>query len=84
MDAVEYLRQGDYPKAIDAYQRALQFEPENLTALNNLGIIYEKRPQWYPQARQIWEKVLDLSRRHGDDQHAARAQKHLQSLAKLS
>jgi anti-sigma B factor antagonist len=83
MDAVEYMRQGDLGKAVDAYQRALRLEPDNLSALNNLGIVYEKNPAWYPQALEIWKKVLELSSAHGDEKHAERARKHLDTLAKL-
>jgi len=82
-EAVDYIKQGDYPKAISAYLRALKSDPENLSALNNLGIVYEKRPEWYPRARQIWQQVLDLSRQHKDDKHTQRAQKHLDLLAKM-
>lgn len=83
-DAVEYIRQGDYPRAIDAYQRALALEPDNLAALNNLAIVYEKRPEWYPQAAEAWKKALALSQGRSDEKHAARARKHLDSLAKLT
>jgi anti-anti-sigma factor len=82
-EAVECIKQGDYQKAISAYLRALKFEPENLSALNNLGIVYEKRPEWYPRARQIWLQVLDLSRQRGDPKHVQRAEKHLELLAKM-
>ncbi len=49
-DAVEYIRQDNYAKAVESYQQALQLEPENLSALNNLAIVYEKKPDWYPNA----------------------------------
>lgn len=84
LDAVEYLRQGDYQKAIDAYVRALDFEPDNLSALNNLGIVYEKRAEWYALAMDVWKKVMDLSASRGDEKHAARARKHLDSLSKVT
>ena len=83
MDAVEYIRQGDYSKAVDAYRRALQIEPENLSALNNLGIVYEKRQDWYAEAAETWRRVMQLSESRGDDKHALRAKKHLESLSKL-
>ncbi|MCL5270883.1 MAG: tetratricopeptide repeat protein [bacterium] len=84
IDAVEFIKQGDYHKAIDYYQRALDMEPGNLTALNNLGIVYEKRPEWYPQARETWNKVLEYSLQSSDEKHATRARKHIEALAKLS
>jgi anti-anti-sigma factor len=82
-DAVEFIRQGDYEKAIVAYRRALALEPDSLSALNNLGIIYEKRPEWYRAALETWRKVLDLSQARQDEKHALRARRHLDSLEKL-
>jgi tetratricopeptide (TPR) repeat protein len=82
-DAVEYIRQGDYGRAVDVYQRLLQLDPDNLSSLNNLGVVYEKKPEWYPQAQQIWKRVLELSESRNDEKHAARARKHLESLARL-
>ena len=82
-DAVEYIRQGDFPKAVDAYTCALNLDPDNLSALNNLGIVYEKRAEWYGLAMEIWKKVLELSAGQQDEKHAGRARKHLESLSKL-
>lgn len=82
-EAVELIRQGEYPKAIESYRRALTLEPDNLSALNNLGIVYEKRAEWYPQAVEIWKRVLSLSERSADEKHAGRARKHLETLGKL-
>ncbi len=83
MDAVEYLRQGNLVQAMNAYQRARQIEPDNISILNNLGVICEKKPEWYEQGREVWECVLELSRRNQDEKHIARAQRHLEMLAKL-
>lgn len=83
MDAVEYLRQGNLVQAMNAYQRARQLEPDNISILNNLGVICEKKPEWYEQGREVWERVLELSRRNQDEKHIARAQRHLEMLAKL-
>lgn len=82
-DAMEYHRQGEYQKAIDNYCRALTMDPNNLSALNNIGIVYEKRPEWYAQAIEIWKRVLELSERENDEKHAGRARKHLDTLSKL-
>ena len=82
-DAVEYIKQGDYQKAIEIYLRSLEVDSQNLTALNNLGIVYEKNTEWYPLARDVWQKVLDISHEANDDKHAIRARKHLDSLSKL-
>lgn len=83
-NAVQLIKQGDYPRAIDEYMRVLAKDPENLTALNNLGIVYEKRSAWYSQARETWDKVLAISKRHNDSKHAERAVKHLEALARIS
>lgn len=82
-DAVEYLRQGDYNKAIETYREVLEHDAEHLTALNNLAIVYEKRPEWYARARETWHKVQQVSKAQNDIKHAERARKHLDSLAKL-
>ncbi|MEN6626187.1 MAG: STAS domain-containing protein [Candidatus Sumerlaeia bacterium] len=82
-DAVEYLRQGNLAQAMNAYQRARQIDPENIAILNNLGVICEKKAEWYEQGREIWTAVLELSRRNNDDKHIARAQRHLEMLEKL-
>ncbi len=82
-NAVEYIRQGDFQRAIEAYNKALRLEPNNLSALNNLGIVYEKKAEWYAQAQETWKKVLEISTASGDEKHAERARKHLDSLAKL-
>ena len=84
LDAAEYIRQGDYQRAISAYQNALEFDPENIAMLNNLAVIFEKRPEWYSKARMVWQNVLDLGKRRGDDKHAARAERHLCLLQKLT
>ncbi len=79
-DAVEHLRQGDYQRAIDAYRRLLDADPEDLSALNNLGVVYEKKPEWHSEAVQTWKRVLELSERRKDPKHAERARKHLEFL----
>lgn len=83
LDAVEYIKRGEYQQAIDAYRNALSLDKENLTALNNLGVIYEKRPEWYGEARNVWQEVLQISTRNDDEKHARRARKHLESLSHL-
>ena len=83
IDAVEYIKQGDYEQAAECYERALGIDGSNLSALNNLGVVYEKKHSWYGRAVDVWNRVLDVSNIQGDEKHAQRAQKHLDSLSKL-
>lgn len=83
-DAVEHLRQGDYQKVINAYLKILDIEPEDLSALNNLGVVYEKKAEWYKLAVQTWQRVLEVSERRSDAKHSARAKRHLESLERLT
>lgn len=82
-DAVEHLRQGDYQRVIDTYLKILDIDPEDLSALNNLGVVYEKRTEWYKLAIRTWQRVLELSEQRNDEKHSARARRHLDSLSKL-
>lgn len=79
-DALEHLRNGSYAKAVELYKRLLEVQPDDLTALNNLGVVYEKRPEWRSDAVATWKRVLRLSEERQDAKHADRARKHLQYL----
>jgi anti-anti-sigma factor len=78
--ARDHLKVRDYEAAAECYRKVMEIDGEYLPALNNLGIIYEKKPEWRDKAIQQWERVLDIARRHGDQKHIERAQKHLQAL----
>jgi anti-anti-sigma factor len=78
--AVEYLRFGDYPRVIETYQKVLELDPEDISALNNLGVVYEKRPEWRASAIETWTRVQDLSEQRRDGKHADRARRHLDAL----
>ncbi len=82
-NAVEYMRQGYYEKAVEEYKKALKINPEYLPALNNLAIVYEKKPSWTANAIEQWEKVLSISSRDTDQKHIDRANKHLENLRKM-
>ncbi len=82
--AVEFIRNGEYEKAVDEYLKSLQIDPEYLPAHNNLAIVYEKKPSWHSKAIEQWEKVLELSQKATDQKHIDRAQKHLANLKKLT
>ncbi len=82
-EAVEFMRQGDYDRAAECYCKAVEMDPDYLPAHNNLAIVYEKKPAWHQKAIEQWERVLELSRRHGDQKHIERASKHLANLRNL-
>lgn len=78
--AVEYLRFGDYEKVIETYHKVLELDADDISALNNLGVVYEKRPEWRQKAVETWERVRELSEIRDDAKHADRARRHLRSL----
>lgn len=78
--AVDFMRQRDYERAAQCYRDVLEIDADYLPAINNLAIVYEKKPQWQAQAIKQWERVLALSQARGDQKHVERAQKHLQDL----
>lgn len=78
--AVEYLRFGDYPKVIETYEKVLELDEDDISALNNLGVVYEKRPEWREKAVATWQRVQELSEARRDSKHADRARRHLKSL----
>ena len=81
--AYEFMRQGDYERSIDEYKAALQLDPDNINANNNLAMLYEKKPSWHQQALDQWERVREISDRLGDPKHLDRAEKHLASLRRM-
>ena len=81
--AVELMRQGYYEKAVEEYKKSLSVNPEYLPALNNLAIVYEKKPSWTANAIEQWENVLKVSEKLGDQKHIDRANKHLANLRKM-
>ncbi len=82
-DALEHYRHGDFAKAAELYRQVLELNPEDLSALNNLGVICTKRPDWYQEAVKVWRRVLEVSRARGDERHIERAQRHLQTLDRM-
>ncbi len=82
-EAMEYLRQGDTARAIATLERALEADPDNLMLLNNLGVILEKRPEWYERGLNLWRRALRLSQGLGDEKNQSRAERHIAALEKL-
>lgn len=81
---MDHMRQGDYEAAAEAYVKAVEIDPEYLTAHNNLAIVYEKKPIWQEKAVKQWERVLEISESRGDQKHIDRAKKHLNNLSRLT
>lgn len=79
-DAVEHLRQGELERAIDVFKRVIEINPDDLSSLNNLAVLYEKRPEWREQALATWNRVRSLSEKRNDAKHLERAEKHLEAL----
>jgi anti-sigma B factor antagonist len=79
-EAIEKVRQAEYGRAVALYEKALQLDPDCLSALNNLAIVYEKKPAWMRKAIETWDKVRELSERLGDQKHLSRAQRRLDRL----
>jgi len=81
--AVDYMREGNYEMASEEYRNALTIDPDYLPVLNNLAIVYEKKPSWLNLAVEQWEKVVALSQQRGDQKHFDRANRHLANLRKM-
>lgn len=82
-DALEHLRNGAYQRAVDLYKKIIEIEPEDLSALNNLGVVYEKKPEWYGEAMEIWKRVFELSKSRNDLKHVDRARRHIEYLERM-
>jgi len=80
--AIEELKLGNNSKVIDAYLQVLDIDAEDLSALNNLGVIYEMKPEWKEKAIRIWNRVLKVSQGRHDLTHSERAERHLKSLGR--
>lgn len=78
------MREGDYNKSIEKYNQALKLDPNYVPALNNLAIIYEKKPHTYSKAIELWEHVLQICKEKDDKKHLERAEKHLQKLREIA
>jgi Flp pilus assembly protein TadD len=55
-----YLRQGDYAKAIDAFQRVAELDPNGPDAFFNLGYIYAVNKD-YAKAEAMYQHVVALA-----------------------
>jgi tetratricopeptide (TPR) repeat protein len=66
-----YKDQGDYPKALDYYQRILKIMEEKgakwriATSINNIGVIYDAQGD-YPKALDYYQRSLKIMEEIGD------------------
>src|SRR5580700_6291236 len=58
--ASEALRSGDYPAAEAGFREVLRAEPNNVSAMGNLGVIYS-RTLHYAKAIEIYKRALTVS-----------------------
>ncbi|MGB9512262.1 MAG: tetratricopeptide repeat protein [Candidatus Acidiferrum sp.] len=54
------VREGNYDRAIQYFQTALQIDPKHSIALQNLGSAYRQKKDW-PQAKSTLERALALN-----------------------
>ena len=83
-EAMDKVRQGEYQAAVDLYQQALSARPDYLPALNNLAVVYEKRPAWVGKAIETWEQVRNLASQFDDQKHLERAERRLTVLRAMA
>ena len=74
-----YLETGDYDRALEYYEKALEINPDNPYALLNTGFIYEKLDE-KDRATAMYERLIELD----PDERAATTTDHLQYGRKLS
>ena len=63
--AMEYVEQGQYEKAIAELNQAIELEPDNPDAHRNLGTVYGKLNQW-EKAATAYEQAIELDPDFGE------------------
>src|SRR4030042_2298143 len=69
---VDFYRQREISKAIQAYQKVIELDPTYVEAYNNLGIIYQdigdfdKALEAYQKAIEYYQKALNVNPLHGE------------------
>lgn len=58
---VTYLNMGNDPKAKEAFENCLKYEPEHILALNNLGVVYFRNSN-YSKALDLFTKCVNLDK----------------------
>src|SRR5215472_13383776 len=60
--ASDALKAGDYAAAETGFRKVLEIEPENVSAMGNLGVVYSRTLR-YARAIEIYKKALSLNPR---------------------
>ena len=55
-----FVRQSDYPQAIETYQKVAEFDPGRADTFFNLGYIYAVTEN-YPKAKEMYSRVVELA-----------------------
>jgi len=74
----------DVEKAIGAYRRAIEINPQNKKALFSLGMILALKKQQYDEAKNLWDRVRELGPENAEEKAKYRKLSyHRQSLLSL-
>lgn len=60
-----YANKGDYPKAAEAYKKALEYSPQSFKTWYHLGLVYASDLK-FQEAIESYEKVLKLNPKYTD------------------
>jgi type IV pilus biogenesis/stability protein PilW len=60
---VQFYNEREIPKAIQAYQRAIELDPSYIEAYNNLGIIYQELGD-FENALKVYQKAIEINPRY--------------------
>lgn len=55
-----YIEQSDYPLAITAFNIALEIDPNNMDALNNIAVVFFRIKE-YPEALRYYRRCLEVT-----------------------
>lgn len=61
-----YMKLGDYPKAIETYNKVADLDPQFPDTFFNLGYIYAKKKD-YPKAEEMYDRVVKLAPAYLDE-----------------